>query len=382
MMSKNTTEELIKKYNEETCTPQEKAIVETWYLKYLEASHQSPTEEKIIDVNKRMRIAVNKHTLIPAIYYKLFVRIAVAASIIICIGFGAHYFMQSKPDMQPVIAKTLVGDALPGSNKAMLTLSNGNLIILTNAQNGVLGQQGTIRINKTADGEIIYTKNSGGDAAINETSITYNTISTPRGGQWKLTLCDGTQVWLNAGSTIIYPTEFNGNERKVEITGEAYFEVAHIKAKPFRVLCGTQTVEVLGTHFNINAYKDEPVIKTTLLEGSIKIIKADNVQVIKPGEQAWTEVINNKISIRSALDSKTETAWKDGYFRFDNAGLAAVMRQFSRWYDVDIIYSGDVSQHEFNGKISREANLSKVLKILALSGVHFKIKGKSLIVLP
>ncbi|EHQ25197.1 anti-FecI sigma factor, FecR [Mucilaginibacter paludis DSM 18603] len=378
-MDKKIAEELIKKYNEGTCTKAEEALVESWFLQYLEENPSYPSREKIDEVNQRMEKAISD-TFAPAKpgYYRVLYRWSAAAAVLVILSIGGYFMVLHRPAAQSIVKKE-IHDAGPGDNKAILTLNNGQQIALTTAQNGVLSHQGAVQINKTSKGEVVYQKNGPAHVA---SAINYNTLLTPRGGQWKLTLSDGTQVWLNASSSIRYPTVFPEGERKVEITGEAYFEVAKNKSKPFRILSNGQTVEVLGTHFNINAYADEQEIKTTLLEGSVKIIKGQNELIIKPGQQARTKAGGTEITINDQVKAMDEVAWKDGYFRFNNADLPTIMRQFARWYDVKVIYNGKIGEHQFNGKITRQANLSRVLKILSLGGVNFKIEGKQLIVLP
>ncbi|MGV3509862.1 MAG: FecR family protein, partial [Sphingobacteriaceae bacterium] len=214
----------------------------------------------------------------------------------------------------------------------------------------------------------------------NKQEVLYNTLSIPRGGQYKVVLPDGTQVWLNAASSLKYPTAFNGNERVVQLEGEAYFEVAKNAAQPFRVEVKDVKVTVLGTHFNINGYTDEAHIKTTLLEGSVKISKGPVQQLLHPGEQAITGK-SSTIEVVKA-NSDEVLAWKNGYFNFHRSNLQEVMRQLSRWYDVDIKYEGKVPDREFGGEISRNSKASEVLKILELSDVHFRIEGEHIIVMP
>lgn len=377
-MNKFIVGELIKKYREGTCTDQEKAIVESWYLQQLKESDAGPSAEKISLVNQRMEKAIFGQMKPEHQPHRLVYRLSIAAAILVLLSVGWYFLPVERPPAPPV-AKQEVHDALPGNNKAILTLNNGRKIILASAKNGLLADQGSIVIRKTANDRVVYQQNGStkGPAA-----MAYNTISTPRGGQWKLTLSDGSQVWLNAGSTIRYPTIFSASTREVEITGEAYFEVVKDKHRAFRVKSNGQTIEVLGTHFNVNAYSDEQVTRTTLLEGSIKIIKGTDEQLIKPGQQALTKVTENKIIVQDQVNLAAEVAWKDGYFRFDNASLAEIMRQFSRWYDVEVIYQGHPGEHAFNGKITRQANLSRVLKILSLGGLNFKIDKNKLTVLP
>lgn len=264
----------------------------------------------------------------------------------------------------------------PGSNKAILTLQDGSTIVLNDAKDGTLAQQGNAKVVKLANGQVIY--NNEADAA--PTKVLYNTMSTPKGGQYKLTLPDGTEVWLNSASSITYPTAFVDKERNVSITGEAYFEVAKDKTKPFHVKAGNQMVEVLGTHFNIMAYADEEAIKTTLLEGSVKISENNQSSILKPGDQA---VVDKNGSLKVGPASIEDAlAWKNGYFKFNRVDIKYIMRQLARWYDVDVIYQGQIPNDEFVGKMGRGENIAQVLHLLELGGVHFKIDDKKIIVLP
>jgi ferric-dicitrate binding protein FerR (iron transport regulator) len=195
-------------------------------------------------------------------------------------------------------------------------------------------------------------------------------------------LADGSKVWLNAESSITFPTAFIGKERNVEIKGEAYFEVAHNAQMPFNVKVKNMTVQVLGTHFNVNAYDDENWIKTTLLEGSIKVSKGSDSKIIKPGEQAQTENGDNSLIAVQAVDPDEVVAWKNGLFHFNNAGLPEVMHQLSRWYDVDVVYNGPVPKRKFGGEMQSNLKLSQVLELLEKNEVNFKIEGKKIIVMP
>jgi transmembrane sensor len=306
-------------------------------------------------------------------------RIAVAASIVVCLSAAAFFILHKAPIHQQIVRnEPLKNDLAPGGNKAILTLSSGQQIVLTGARNGKLAQQGDAAITKTADGQIVYRKADRSAAA----EVSYNTTTTPRGGQFQIVLADGTKVWLNAASSITYPTVFTGTDRQVQITGEAYFEVAHNAAKPFRVKSNGQTVEVLGTHFNINAYKDEPVVTTTLFEGSVKINKGTASALLKPGQQALvTEKENNpNIKITDNVDLDQALAWKNGKFYFTNTGIEEVMRQVARWYDVDIEYKGKVPNMRLSGSCYRDLTASKALAILEYTGINFKIEGRKIIV--
>ena len=266
-------------------------------------------------------------------------------------------------------------DVLPGGDKATLTLANGSTIVLDDAQNGTLAQQGNSKIIKL-DGKLSYDPTSK-----NSREVVYNTISTPKGGQYQLELPDGSQVWLNATSSIHFPTSFIGTERRIEITGEAYFEIARDPNMPFIVTVNNAEVQVLGTHFNINAYNDEDNVKTTLLEGSVRFVIDGNINILRPGQQAqltkegMTKVVSN-------VDVDEVVAWKNGMFDFENAGIETVMRQLCRWYDVEVEYKGKADDL-FIAEMRRNIKLSDALKALELTGkVKFDIQGKKIIVMP
>ena len=309
-----------------------------------------------------------------------------AAVLLIVIGSGTYLLLQNKTctkrttiasyKEQPTQTKK---DLAPGGNKALLTLADGSIIVLDDAKNGTLTQQGATKILKL-NGKLAY---DPGDAENYE--VLYNTISTPRGGQYQIELPDGSQVWLNAISSLHFPTVFTGKERRVEITGEAYFEVAKNAAMPFKAVVGTSSADgyeigVLGTHFNIMAYNDEVAVKTTLLEGSIKLNHESKTVMLKPGQQARLQ--GQSINVFDNVDIEEVVAWKNGYFQFTGASLQQVMRQIARWYDVDISYEGKVPERRFGGKISRDINASEVLKVLELSKVKFRIEDRKIIVTP
>lgn len=305
----------------------------------------------------------------------------IAAAIIVLFSVGAYFWLNRSSTKNEIVktepAQELKNDVLPGSNKAILTLANGSQIVLDSAANGKLAQQGNTEVTKFANGELVY-KGTGNLA--NE--VLYNTMSTPRGGQYRLILPDGSRVWLNAASSIRYPTTFIGKERTVEITGEAYFEVVKNAAMPFKVTANGMEVAVLGTHFNINAYNDEPSVKTTLLEGSVKVSKGSSHTIIKPGQQTQLNS-SGVIKVIQNADVAEAVAWKDGRFEFKDADLKTIMRQVMRWYDVDVEYQGnDALERYFTADISRNKTLSGLLKILKLSDVDFKLEGKKLTVTP
>jgi ferric-dicitrate binding protein FerR (iron transport regulator) len=266
-------------------------------------------------------------------------------------------------------------DIQPGGNKAVLTLADGSTIALEDAKNGVLTQQGNTKIIKQ-NGKIDYNATVSG-----ANKIMYNTISTPRGGQYRVELPDGSEVWLNAASSLRFPTTFAGKERRVEITGEVYFEVAKNKAMPFIVSVNGAEVQVLGTHFDVMAYNDEPAFKTTLLEGSVKFVKDGNFIMLKPGQQSQLTK-SGQIKVVSDVNLTTVVAWKNGFFDFEGLDFETIARQLSRWYNVEVIYDRKIDDL-FYAEIPRNTKLSDVLKALELTGkVHFEIEGTKIIVLP
>lgn len=310
----------------------------------------------------------------------LWTRVAAAAILLVALSLTTYFILRPQTSQQPLVAKNEVKprqDIAPGGNKAILILSNGKQINLSNAQNGRLAKEANAVIKKTADGKVIYQSNENQQTA----RIAYNTLKTPRGGKYDLTLADGTRVWLNAASSITYPSSFNGTDRQVEITGEAYFEVVHNAAKPFRVKVAGQVIEDLGTHFNINAYSDEPAIKTTLLEGSIRLSNNSGNLILKPGQQA-TVGPNQAISIDPDADTEEAVAWHHDLFKFNDASIETVMRQLSRWYDVDVSYEGKIPKRQFSGKIYRSTSALKVSDILSYKQIHFRIEGRRIIVMP
>lgn len=369
-------------------TPESEEALKAVILQYFEKTNDVGNAIKDDDVNAALsEIHANLVLQIKlqtsagrSLYRKMWPVTAVAAAVLIFLFAGLFYLYlkrnQQIPQPTQVLTKQFKNDAMPGSNKATLTLSNGSRIVLNDVKNGVVAKQGGVTVIKTNNGQVIN-KASNNTLAGNEMPAGYNTITTPRGGVYQVVLPDGSKVWLNAASSLKYPTEFTGKERNVALIGEAYFEVTKNAAKPFRVTSAGQTVEVLGTHFNINAYNDEKQVKTTLLEGSVKISYHQTFALLKPGEQAKIVLgTDSKIAISNNIDTDEAVAWRDGYFQFNHADIQAVMRELSRWYDVDVKYDGAVSSREFGGAIQRNLKLSQVLRILEKSQLHFTISGK------
>lgn len=264
---------------------------------------------------------------------------------------------------------------VPGSNKATLVLADGSSVKLDDSRNGKVAAQGGTIISKLGNGQLVYKSNTKSN------EIFYNTLTTPKGGQFQLTLPDGSNVWLNSSSSIRYPTAFAGTDRSVQVTGEAYFEITHNPEQPFLVNMEEMQIRVLGTHFNINAYSDEPSTRTTLLQGSVSISNAGTTSILQPGQQAQISK-SGGMKLLADVDLEEVTAWKNGYFSFSKADLQTVMRQLARWYDVDVTYEGAVPDRAFGGKISRDADITEVLRILRETKVHFRIEDKKIIVTP
>jgi transmembrane sensor len=268
----------------------------------------------------------------------------------------------------------ILADIQPGSNRALLTLSDGSVIHLDNAENGFISQQGDAEISKTGDGQIIYK-----DADEKVFTNYINTVSTPRGGQYQIGLPDGSKVWLNASSSIKFPTSFDMTERRVEIEGEVFFEIQKDVTRPFRVVFGENEVEVLGTSFNIAHYPDEPLSRTTLVEGSIVLRSADEENRLRPGQSA--HVTEGASVMIAAVDVEEVIAWKNGLFFFQDAGIESIMRQISRWYDIDVAYEGVAPKKEFDGKVPRSVSLSELLGMLEYAGLRYRIEGRKIVII-
>lgn len=303
-------------------------------------------------------------------------RLAVAASFLLIAGVVLLFVARKQPKSRIAQQIPVTTDVLPGGNKATLMLDDGSTIVLDEMKKDSLVQQGSMQVRKSADGLLIYSV--AGHPASAE-AVIYNTVTTPRGGQYQVALPDGTRVWLNAASSIRFPTRFVQDQRTVSITGEVYFEVAHRPAQPFVVTAGATTVQVLGTHFNIKAYADESVIKTTLAEGSVKIVNAGKTAVLKPGEQLQSG--GSLFKIMQHVDVEAELAWKNGLFYFKNDGIEAVMKQVERWYNVEVQYNGTIPAKQFTGTIPRSATLSELMEMLSFyDDMKCVIKGNSIII--
>lgn len=310
----------------------------------------------------------------------VWLRTAAAAILITLMTGGYFWFNATKPVVKTAAnVLQMKNDVAPGGNKATLTLANGKTIILDSVHSGQLANLGISKVMKTGSGRLAFEAQNtkrGEDKA-----LTYNILTTPRGGQYELLLPDGSKVWLNAASSIRFPTAFAGNNRKVEITGEAYFEIAQNAARPFIVESNGMNVTVLGTHFNVNAYRDNTNMKVTLVEGRVKVASGKgNGTILNPMEQAEMNK-EGQVRLVEKADVSEAIAWKEGIFQFDGDDMTTIMKKISRWYNVEVTYKNGVPSGHFTGIISRNTNLSEVLKMLELSGVQFQVEGKDLIVL-
>ena len=298
-----------------------------------------------------------------------------AAAAILLFFVAGYFLLNNNTKKPPVLAGQPTKKDIPaGRQGAILTLSNGQRIILDSAGNGELTRDAGVRVIRKG-GELSY----GG----NTDQILYNQVVTPRGRKWQLTLSDGTKVWLNAASSIRYPISFVGRERIVEVSGETYFEVAPDKNRPFSInIAGKGEIEVLGTHFDVNAYDDEDAIRTTLLEGSVKVTRGKSSSLLSPGQQAILSNGTDDIKVINDANIDEVMAWRNGRFIFSDMDLKTIMRQLTRWYDVDVVYEGKVPEIRVGGIMHNDVYLSTVMEFLGENGVHYHIEGKKITIMP
>ncbi|MGN6416984.1 MAG: FecR family protein [Pseudobacter sp.] len=388
---------LIDKYLGNMSSAAEEAELMQWYNNTNQhpvewpISHQGEPEEIKARMLSKLQNAIQPAPRIIPFYRRR--NLQIAASLLILLGAGTWLTLNktSTNITEPIVtAEASTTPILPGGNKATLTLADGTTIILDTAGNKTLAQQGTTKIIKLNNGELAYKDATRSDAAA---SGLYNTIRTPNGGQYQVILPDGTRAWLNAASVLRFPIAFSGNERKVQLSGEAYFDVSKKSQLPFRVVTTDEQnnelgmVEVLGTEFNVNAYNNEPSVRTTLVEGKVKVSTTDSsmrpVILTQSMQSSFyrDQQRGRNIMVRE-VDTDDAIAWKNGLFNFNNADIKSVMRQLARWYDVDVVYEGALSNEKFEGEISRNSTLAEVFKILELSAVHFKVEGRKVTVMP
>lgn len=389
-LTKERIHYLLKAYISKQASPAEEIEFMSWIL---EAGEDCELKSYVLDIWNQYTAAedysyVNWDKVYSRIVYSPVVSIkpkvrrmgwssfAAASVILIVLCAGAYFYLSPRSLQSIATIEPKQNDvAPPAGNKAVLVLADGTKIELDSTDNGTLAVQGNVQIIKKSTGEISYAGTATG-------VVTYNTLSVPRGSKpMSLMLSDGSKVWINVGSSLTYPTAFTGKERKVKISGEAYFEVVHNEKMPFIVQNADLMVRDLGTHFNVNTYEDEPAEQVTLLEGLVRITRNTLSQLLKPGQQA--RINNNNIKVLNNVDMDEVMAWKNGKFMFDkNMDIGAIMRQISRWYNVDIEYQRNIDQR-FWGSVSKDVNVSQVLKILeATGGVKFKVEGNKIIVMP
>lgn len=381
---------LIKKYQNGQASPEELRILNEWYHSFDDAEVKLETDstdmERQINESIQMRLQETLQqdaVAVPGTRKRKWRITAAAALVLILLSAVTWFIYTPKITEQPVavtpaVKNIPVNDIAPGGNKAVLTLADGSAVILDSTSNGMISKQGNMVVQKLDNGLLAYTVN--GRQLTENDALFYNTVSTPRGGQYQITLADGTKVWLNAASSLRFPVRFTGTERKVEVTGEVYFEVAKNTSMPFKVKVKNSEVEVMGTHFNVNAYDNEDLIRTTLLEGAVKVsVPGTASKVLSPGQQSGVSN-GGAISIVDRADTEAAIAWMKGHFQFNSSDLKTIFRQIERWYDVEVEFRGNANLH-FSGQLTRNQYVSKVLEQLALTGeVHFKIEGKKIIV--
>jgi ferric-dicitrate binding protein FerR (iron transport regulator) len=372
--------ELLKKYNDGKCTDEEKGLLESWYLRH-EADRpldfpQEARDRQLDEIWASLPVHENEKQT-----FQLWPKLAAACVLLVVCSTGLYFYHSSKKDDVKTPGQSALSSIIkPGGTKAVLTLANGKKIVLDDASRAEIAKESGLKITKSADGKLVYVIPKS-----NSEKVTFNTIETPRGGQYQIVLPDGSQVWLNAASSIRYPTSFAADSRTVTITGEVYFEVAKNPLLPFKVISQAQTVEVLGTHFNISAYQDDPLIKTTLMEGSVKVTndKYRSTATLHPGQQSLITTASKTIAVKPA-DTEDILAWKNGAFNFNNEDLSSIMNKLSRWYDIDISYTNqEIRKQRFSGSIPRSADITEVLHFLEYTGtIHFKVSERRIYVMP
>ncbi|WP_316822256.1 FecR family protein [Pedobacter gandavensis] len=385
-MQNKEAKELLNKYRNGGCNETELALLESWYLEDTEVAAMQLSMEEIRQAKTQVWATLPVHDAQKSVAQKkvrrLWSSVAIAASIVLCLTAGI-ILLKTKPNIGRTVFKGETAQIVPGGNNAVLTLADGSKISLNDAENGQLANQSGIVITKTKDGQLVYSiSESAAATGDQKLASAHNTITTPRGGQYQVNLPDGSRVWLNAASSLKYPAAFSLNERKVELNGEAYFEVSHDQNRPFKVASNRQVVEVLGTHFNISAYAEDKLEKTTLLAGKVRVkLQQGNAEaVLRPGEQA---VLQNQSYKVLEVTTEDAIAWKNNAFVFNNEELGSILDKISRWYDVEVTCPPEMEKMIFTGSVSRNKSITQALRIMELTGtVHFKIEGRRITVMP
>ncbi len=365
MQAREEIRRLFERYREGTCTPEERAQLHAWFNHF--AEHEAHGLDELRMVYEKNEKAMRRRWIRWFPY-------AAAAAVIALVGVW-YTLTDSTESHSSEMIGAVHGDVAPGSNRATLTLADGRVVDLNETRPGIVVKEGRITYE---DGDSLAVVSNGLNLTPKETSPLLQ-LATPRGGTYQVTLSDGTKVWLNAGTTLKYPLAFDDRVRSVEINGEGYFVVAKDKSRPFRVVSKGQEIEVLGTEFNVSAYADEPDTKTTLVNGAVQVtnLRSKVVNRLSPGKQA---IVNEEYTgIRDVLIEK-DIAWKNGSFYFDNTPLEEMMKQISRWYDVEIVYERQVPKDRFSGTMSRDVTLQTILEFLRISEVNYRVDGNKLIV--
>lgn len=376
-MDKLYFNELLQKLDEGTISPSERSLLESWYSYYAAQSSNVMADEAVESSVAALRsnLQLDRKSIIK----RLWPRIAIASAVAFVV-IGVYIFRSSFSSMDHKDIALVAADIAPGKNGATLTLANGTKILINDALAGNIASQSGVKISKTKDGQIVYEVTDKGTE-----KVEYNILTTSLGEQTQVRLPDGSLVFLNAASSLRYPTSFaKSAQRQVGLKGEGYFEVAKNKKQPFVVTASNQQVEVLGTHFNINAYSDEKAVRTTLLEGSVRVdlVSTDRSaakgRVLNPGQQS---VLTEKGIQLTDVNLDEVMAWQKGYFSFYEEDIASIMRKVSRWYNIEVEYSGQLPENSFDGRITKYSNIKEVLRKLEKTGdVHFKIEGRKVIV--
>jgi transmembrane sensor len=374
MTRKKQYEELVRRYIEDRCTNEELEVV----LDLLNKGKLQPYFEKVLQTYEEHEPPSSVFILRKWKY------LAAAAVITGLLTFTGLWYYKAGSQTNAATAATAApeGDKAPGWNHARLTLSNGHVVDLDSTSNSVLQLQNGASLVKNKTGDWSYHGQTQTGSAKTADALTYNTLSAPRGGQFSFLLEDGTRVWLNAASSLRFPVKFSPGSREVTLTGEAYFEVARNTHAPFVVDAGNTKIDVLGTHFNVNAYTDEPAVRTTLVEGAVRVSSHHADILLHPGEQSSTGPDGAATTSKDPELVEAAVAWKEGYFSFGEEDIQTVMRQLCRWYNVDVRYDGAVTKATFGGDMGRDLTLLQVLKLLEKSGVHFRLDGNTITVLP
>lgn len=381
-MEKSELKEIIDRYLGGKATPEEKAMVDHYYESLDQEKHWPLDELGPEDAVKHgilqklmSRIGEDERSDVVPLKRR-FLKYAAAAALLGILSTAAYHFFGDS-QTKPALTQSQQ-DIDPGKEGAILTLADGSKVLLDTVSSGLVANQGNARV-VLKNGSLAYTAPETGSQPI---ATVYNTVTTPRGRQFSFQLPDGSRVWLNAASSVTYPTAFNGTERLITVTGEAYFEVAPDQNKPFRVNSGKQITEALGTSFNVNAYPNEEGQRITLIDGKVRVSTSHDKQsiLLSPGEQA---LINDGTALsRKKVHTEEVIAWKTGFFQFNDADIHQIMRQAARWYDTEIRFEGTVTTERFRGKVSRNLKLSEFMKVLKANGVNYKLENGVVIILP